>query len=63
MLTQYNRIITGMAGTLSYGLRLRDASLVILFFSMLCTIPPAYLSTLGPKTGLRQMIQARFSFG
>ena len=56
-------IVTGMVGTLSYGLSLRDASLVILFLSILCCIPAAYLATLGPKTGMRQMIQARFSFG
>ena len=52
-----------MVGTLSYGLGLRVASLVILFFSILCTTPVAYLATIGPKTGMRQMIQARFSFG
>ncbi|EEP81585.1 conserved hypothetical protein [Uncinocarpus reesii 1704] len=56
-------VITGMVGTLSFGLGLRDASLVIIFFNLLCTIPPAYLSILGPKTGLRQMIQARYTFG
>ncbi|EER29121.1 hypothetical protein D8B26_000395 [Coccidioides posadasii str. Silveira] len=56
-------IITGMVGTLSLGLSLRDAILVIIFFNLLCTIPPAYLSILGPKTGLRQMIQARYTFG
>jgi len=47
----------------SYGLGLRDSSLVILFFTLLTSTLPAYLSTLGPKTGMRQMIQARFSFG
>ncbi|KAF7196684.1 Purine-cytosine permease fcyB [Pseudocercospora fuligena] len=56
-------IVTGMVGTLSYGLSLRNASLIILFFSLLCTTPTAYLAILGPKTGMRQMIQARFSFG
>ncbi|PPJ56927.1 hypothetical protein CBER1_02229 [Cercospora berteroae] len=56
-------IVTGMVGTLSFGLGLRDASLVILFFSLLCTTPTAYLATLGPATGMRQMIQARYSFG
>lgn len=56
-------IITGMVGTLSFEMSLRDSSLVILFFCLLCSGPPAYLSTLGPKTGLRQMIQARYSFG
>ncbi|KAI1931348.1 hypothetical protein LOZ12_001601 [Ophidiomyces ophidiicola] len=56
-------VVTGMVGTLSLKLSLRDASLVIVFFNALCTAPPAYLSILGPKTGLRQMIQARYSFG
>ncbi|KAI5362849.1 Putative purine-cytosine permease [Septoria linicola] len=56
-------IVTGMVGTLSFGLRLRDASLVILFFSLLSTTPTAWLATLGPATGMRQMIQARYSFG
>jgi purine-cytosine permease-like protein len=37
--------------------------LVILFFCLLTTTAPAYLSTFGPKTGMRQMIQARYSFG
>ncbi|KAI9742636.1 MAG: hypothetical protein M1818_003777 [Claussenomyces sp. TS43310] len=56
-------IVTGMVGTLGYGLSLRDASLIIIFFSLLTTIPPAFMGTLGPKTGMRQMIQARYCFG
>ncbi|EGD93677.1 cytosine-purine permease [Trichophyton tonsurans CBS 112818] len=52
-----------MVGTLSLKLSLRDASLVIIFFNLLCTVPPAYLSVFGPKTGMRQMIQARYSYG
>ncbi|KAL5334704.1 permease for cytosine/purines, uracil, thiamine, allantoin-domain-containing protein [Aspergillus crustosus] len=56
-------IVTGMVGTLSFGLNLRDASLVILFFGILCTIPPAFTSTFGARTGLRQMLHARFTFG
>ncbi|KAL1956940.1 hypothetical protein VTO42DRAFT_6687 [Malbranchea cinnamomea] len=56
-------ISTGMIGTLTFGLSLRDSTLVVIFFSLICTIPPAYLSILGPKTGLRQLIQARYSFG
>lgn len=47
----------------SYGLSVRDSSLVILFFTLLTAVLPAYCSTLGPKTGMRQMILARFSFG
>ncbi|KAL4789137.1 permease for cytosine/purines, uracil, thiamine, allantoin-domain-containing protein [Aspergillus venezuelensis] len=56
-------IVTGMVGTFVMGMSLRDASLVILFFNMLCTIPPAYFSTFGARTGLRQMLHARFTFG
>lgn len=47
----------------SYGLSLTASALVILFFTLLVSVLPAYLGTLGPKTGMRQMIQARFSFG
>lgn len=63
MSTNLLPIASGMVGTLAFGLSLRDASLVILFFSLLCAVPPSYLATLGPKTGLRQMIQGRYSFG
>ncbi|KAH9882734.1 hypothetical protein J1614_000099 [Plenodomus biglobosus] len=53
----------GMVGTMSFGLTLRDASLVILFFTLFSTIPVAYFCTFGPPTGMRQLIHARFSFG
>ncbi|KAH7122946.1 permease for cytosine/purines, uracil, thiamine, allantoin-domain-containing protein [Dactylonectria macrodidyma] len=56
-------ITFGMLGPLVYGLSLRDSSLVIIFFGLLSTLAPAYLATFGPKTGMRQMIQARYSFG
>ncbi|KAK4169083.1 putative purine-cytosine permease [Cladorrhinum sp. PSN259] len=55
-------ITFGMLGP-QYGLSLRDSSLVILFFTLLTTILPAYLATLGPKLGMRQMVQARYSYG
>ncbi|KAF5336795.1 hypothetical protein D9758_015839 [Tetrapyrgos nigripes] len=63
--TNFN-ILSFSAGTLgpvAFGLSTRDSCLVILFSNMLCCIPPAYFSTWGPKLGLRQMVQARFSFG
>jgi purine-cytosine permease-like protein len=56
-------VLFGLLGPSVYGLSLRDSSLVILFFTLLSTVAPAYLATLGPRTGMRQMIQARFSFG
>ncbi|KAI0018937.1 permease for cytosine/purines, uracil, thiamine, allantoin-domain-containing protein [Xylariomycetidae sp. FL0641] len=56
-------ITFGMLGTSSYALSLRDSALVILFFCLLTAAIPAFLGTLGAKTGLRQMIQARYAFG
>ncbi len=52
-----------MVGTTSFGLSLQTSALIILFFTLLSTVPVAYMSTWGPKTGMRQLIQARFSFG
>ncbi|KAI0711159.1 NCS cytosine-purine permease [Cerioporus squamosus] len=59
-------ILSFSAGTLGpviFGLGLRDSCLVILFFNLLCSALPSYLATWGPKLGLRQMCQARYSFG
>ncbi|KZT63359.1 hypothetical protein DAEQUDRAFT_733926 [Daedalea quercina L-15889] len=53
----------GTLGPITYGLGLRDTCLVILFFNLLTNIPPAYLATFGPRLGLRQMCQSRYSFG
>ncbi|ROW09586.1 hypothetical protein VMCG_02537 [Cytospora schulzeri] len=54
---------TGMLATLSFGMSLRDSALVILFFSILTVIPPAFMGIGGTQTGMRQQIQARYSFG
>jgi purine-cytosine permease-like protein len=56
-------ITFGMVGTLSFGLSLKDAALVILFFTLVSTVPVAYMCTWGPKTGMRQLVLARFAFG
>ena len=52
-----------MSGTAVFGLSLRNTSLISIFFSLIGATPVAFLGTLGPKTGLRQMIQARYSYG
>ncbi|KAK0636958.1 permease for cytosine/purines, uracil, thiamine, allantoin-domain-containing protein [Bombardia bombarda] len=54
---------TGMLATLEFGMSLRDSSLVILFFALLTCIPPAFMGIGGMETGLRQLVQARYSFG
>ncbi|CAE6462114.1 unnamed protein product [Rhizoctonia solani] len=53
----------GTVGVLVYGLTFRQAAGVIVGFNLLSALPPAYFSTFGPKLGLRQMVQARYSFG
>ena len=62
-LTTKPRIPTGMLATLDFGMSLRDAALVILFFAMITCIPPAFMAIGGANTGLRQQVQARYSFG
>jgi hypothetical protein len=37
------RFSTGTLGPVAFGLGLRDSCLVILFFNLICAIPPAYL--------------------
>lgn len=54
---------TGTLGPIIFGLGLRDSCLVILFFNLLTCALPAYLNTWGPRTGMRQMILSRYSFG
>lgn len=63
LLTAAHSLPTGMLATISFGMSLRDASLVILFFSIITVIPPAFLGIGGTRTGLRQQVQARYSFG
>lgn len=52
-----------MLATLEYGMGLRDSAIIIVFFAMLTCIPPAVMCMAGPQTGLRQLVQARYSFG
>lgn len=63
MLCNFLPISTGMVGTLSFGLSLRDASLVIIFFNLLSFGFTAWASLLGVRLGFRQMIQARYAYG
>ncbi|KAM0432732.1 hypothetical protein ACHAPT_004434 [Fusarium lateritium] len=54
---------TGALGTTVYGLKLRDVSLIIIFFNIVTCIPPALIGIGGYQTGMRQMVQARYAFG
>ncbi|KAJ8094728.1 hypothetical protein PM082_010734 [Marasmius tenuissimus] len=53
----------GALGPLAFDFGVKRSCLVITFFTLLCSVPPAYLATWGPKLGLRQIVQARYSFG
>jgi len=61
-----NSVVATVAlGTLSafFGLGFWGSVLVIVIFNVLGVLPVAFLSTLGPKTGLAQMPLSRFAFG
>ena len=53
----------GVLGPALFGLDLKSSVLCIIFFTAVSCVPPAYLATNGPKTGMRQMIQARYAVG
>ena len=46
-----------------FGLGFWDSVAIIIIFNALGVLPVAFLSTLGPKLGLRSMTISRFSFG
>ncbi|KAI2472351.1 permease for cytosine/purines, uracil, thiamine, allantoin-domain-containing protein [Annulohypoxylon bovei var. microspora] len=53
----------GSAATIGFGISLRDAALMIVFLQFLFALPAAYIITIAPLTGMRQMIQSRYCFG
>ncbi|KAF9441513.1 hypothetical protein P691DRAFT_715125 [Macrolepiota fuliginosa MF-IS2] len=53
----------GTLGPAIFGLGIGDSCLTILFFNLVFCIMPAYAMTWGPKTGMRQMVISRYSFG
>jgi NCS1 nucleoside transporter family len=55
-------VVTGTVSVFS-GLGFWGSELVIVAFTILGVLPVAFLSTLGPKTGLAQMPLTRFAFG
>ncbi|MGZ3609156.1 MAG: cytosine permease [Ktedonobacteraceae bacterium] len=53
----------GTLATSVFGLGFWDSVIAIVAFNVLGILPAAFLSTLGPRLGLRQMTISRFSFG
>ncbi|KAK6435498.1 Vitamin B6 transporter, partial [Oleoguttula sp. CCFEE 5521] len=58
-----NNITLGMLGPTIFYLSFLDASLCAVFGMLVGCLPVAYIATFGPRSGLRSMILARFSFG
>jgi purine-cytosine permease-like protein len=58
-------VLSFSAGTLvtEFGLGIYGAMFSILGFTLVCSFFPAYVTTWGPKIGLRQMVTTRFSWG
>src|SRR6266568_4364245 len=53
----------GTLATSVFQLGFWDSVVAIIVFNILGVLPVAFLSTMGPKLGLRQMTISRFSFG
>src|SRR5438270_70721 len=56
-------IALGALATTIFSLGFWDSVAAIIIFNLLGSLPVAFLATLGPKLGLRQMTISRFSFG
>ncbi|EPQ51241.1 purine-cytosine permease [Gloeophyllum trabeum ATCC 11539] len=61
--TTISTFSTGTLGPGLFDMGLRDSILTILFFNLVSTIPVAYFSIFGARSGLRQMVFSRFTFG
>ncbi|GAB5593438.1 Purine-cytosine permease fcy21 [Umbelopsis nana] len=53
----------GILGPGLFGLGLGDSCLTIIFVNLFATIFVAFVSTFGPKLGLRQMVGSRYAWG
>ncbi|KZT63429.1 hypothetical protein DAEQUDRAFT_770630 [Daedalea quercina L-15889] len=56
-------LTAGTTGPASYGLGIRASLLVILVVDIIACAIPSFFAVLGPKLGMRGMVQARFSWG
>jgi purine-cytosine permease-like protein len=54
---------TGIVPAQVFKLSLLNSFLLIFFFSFVFTAPAAYMITVAPLTGMRQMLQSRYSYG
>lgn len=57
------RFSAGTVGPILFRLSFRHSAAVIAGFTLLGSILPALFSIFGPKLGMRQMVQSRYSWG
>ena len=60
---EFATIYVGVLGTLFFGLSFWQSALAIVIGSALGSLTHGYLSSMGPRTGLPQMVAARSAFG
>jgi NCS1 family nucleobase:cation symporter-1 len=60
---EFATVFVGVIGTLFFGLSFTQAALAIVIGTALGAITHGYLSTMGPRTGLPQMVASRSAFG
>lgn len=60
---EFATIFLGVLGTLFLGLSFAQAATAIVVGNLLGALTHGYLSTMGPRTGLAQMVVARAAFG
>ncbi|KAK8853231.1 hypothetical protein IAR55_003933 [Kwoniella newhampshirensis] len=53
----------GVIGPQLFGLDWKTSAICIVLFTAAACLPIAYCATNGPKTGMRQMVQARYGMG
>ena len=60
---EFATVFVGALGTLFFGLSFAQAASAIVVGTLLGAVTHGYLSTMGPRTGLPQMVAARSAFG
>lgn len=60
---EFATVFVGVIGTLFFGLSFTQAAIAIVIGTALGAVTHGYLSTMGPRTGLPQMVASRSAYG
>jgi purine-cytosine permease-like protein len=58
-----NQLTLGVLGPVSYGLGLTDSILICMFGTVFGSVCTGYISTFGPRSGLRTLNVAKYTMG